>query len=278
MVAVSRSGRKLPTVCGWCRAEDAAEVLAQGCGSLKSYGVGNHPKDTPAVPKGLHYDLWVGCAPYRQYHPAHLHFNWRSWWDYGGGTLNDMACHYTDLPFWALKLRHPITVAAEGSKLHPESVADWLIVHYEFPEREGLPAVKLTWYDGGKHPEALPADKRKQWGSGVLFIGEYGKMLLADYDRHQLLPEKEFENFKPPKPFIAKSIGHHKEWVEACKSGTTTTCNFDYSGALSEAVLLGTVSYRLGKPLTWDARQLKAINEPEAERYLHKEYRKPWTL
>ena len=103
-------------------------------------------------------------------------------------------------------------------------------------------------------------------------------MLLADYGRRQLLPEKQFEGFKPPKPFLPESIGHHKEWVEACKHGGKTTCHFDYSGALSEAVLLGNVSYRLGRPLTWNARELRAVNEPEAERFFHKEYRKPWSL
>jgi predicted dehydrogenase len=251
----------------------------------KSYGVDEHAKDTPPVPKGLHYDLWLGPAPYRPYHPDHLHFKWRSWWDYGGGTLNDMACHYTDLPFWALKLRHPVSVAAEGSKPNADSVAQWLIVHYEFPARHDLPPVKLTWYDGGQQPGLLPADRRvpwliaaaSGWGSGVLFVGAKG-MLLADYGRHQLLPAKDFEDFKRPKPFIPDSVGHHKEWVEACKSGGPTTCNFDYAGALTETILLGTVSYRLGKPLTWNAKELKATNEPEADRYLHKEYRQPWTL
>src|SRR5205085_4228918 len=125
----------------------------------------------------------------------------------------------------------------------------------------GLPPVKLTWYDGGKQPAALPEDKGKTWGSGVLFVGEKG-LLLADYDRHQLLPEDKYKDFKRPTPFIANSAGHHKEWVEACKHGGETTCNFDYSGALSEAVLLGTVSYRIGKPLTWNAIALEATNEP----------------
>ena len=92
------------------------------------------------------------------------------------------------------------------------------------------------------------------------------------------MPEKQFEGFKSPKPFLPESIGHHKEWVEACKHGGKTTCHFDYSGALSEAVLLGNVSYRLGRPLTWNARELRAVNEPEAERFFHKEYRKPWSL
>ena len=100
-------------------------------------------------------------------------------------------------------------------------------------------------------------------------------MLLADYGHYKLLPEKDFAGFKPPKPTIPNSIGHHKEWIEACKNGSATTCNFDYSGALTEAVLLGNVAYRAGKPLTWDAKNLKA-NEAEAEKFLRTEYRTGW--
>jgi predicted dehydrogenase len=244
----------------------------------KTYPGGNRPKDTPAVPEGFHWEEWLGPAPSRPYHPVYLPFDWRGWWDFGGGTLADMACHYTDLPFWALKLRHPTSVSAEGTPnpAHPEGAAQWLIVHYEFPARDDLPAVKLTWYDGGKRPKLFEDKKLPSWGDGVLFVGEKG-MLLADYGNHKLLPEKDFAGFKPPKPFIKDSIGHHKEWVEACKTGGPTTCNFQYSGALTEAVLLGNVSYRLGKPFTWDAKNLRA-SEPDAERFIQHQYRKGWTL
>jgi predicted dehydrogenase len=248
----------------------------------KSWGGRDRPKEKPPIPPGLHWDLWLGPAPYRPYHPTYVPFHWRRWWDFGGGTLNDMACHFMDLPFWALKLRHPTRVVAEGSKPHPETAARWLKVAYDFPARgPGLPAVKLTWYDGGekyggKKPALLTEGKVPKWPDGVLFVGEKG-MLLADYGNRKLLPEKAFAGFVPPKKTIPASIGHYKEWVEACKSGGPTTCNFDYAGALTEAVLLGTVSYRLGKPITWDARRLKA-DEAGAEKYLRKEYRKPFTL
>jgi predicted dehydrogenase len=242
----------------------------------KVMGGGDRPKDKPPVPKGLDWDLWLGPAPERPYHPDYHPFFWRNWWDFGGGITADMACHHMDLPFWALKLRHPVKVAAEGPPPHPETAPTWMTVTYEFPARGDLPAVTLKWYDGGKRPPQFAEGKLPRWGDGTLFVGEKG-MLLADYNRRRLLPEENFKGFEPPKPFIHNSIGHHKEWVEACKSSGETTCNFDYSGALTEAVLLGNVSYRCGKPLTWDAKNLKA-DMRDAERFIRKEYRKPWSL
>jgi predicted dehydrogenase len=255
------------------------------CG--RSYGGAKRPAGSEPVPKGLHWDLWLGTAPDRPFyrgkadrdgHYCYEPFNWREWWDFGGGTLADMACHHVDLPFWALKLRHPTKVSAEGSpKPDVEAVADWLIVHYEFPARGDLPPVQLTWYDGGKRPPHFAKGLLPKWDDGSLFIGEKG-MLLAGYTQRKLLPEAAFKDFVSPKRTIPDSVGHHKEWVEACKSGAATTCNFDYAGALTEAVLLGNVSYRVGKPLEWDAKTLKAANCPEAEKYLRRAYRKPWTL
>jgi predicted dehydrogenase len=252
------------------------------CG--KALSGGDRPKESEPVPPHLHWDLWLGAAPERPFHHGpnknvngtYHPFNWRGWWDFGGGCLADMACHYMDLPFWALKLRHPEKVSAEGAPVHPDSCAQWLIVRYEFPARDALPPVKLTWYDGGKRPALFAEGKLPKWGDGVLFVGDKG-MLLADYGRRQLLPEKDFAGFVPPKQVIPDSIGHHREWVEACKKGGPTTCNFDYSGALTETVLLGNVSYRLGKPFSWDAKNLKA-SEAEAEKFIRKSYRKPWSL
>jgi predicted dehydrogenase len=244
----------------------------------RSWGGGDRPRDTPPVPEGLHWNvLWLGPAPYRPYHPTYVPFNWRRWWDFGGGTLADMACHYMDLPFWALRLRHPTRVSAEGPPPHAETAAAWLIVTYEFPARDNLPPVRLTWYDGGRRPAQFAEGKLPQWGDGVLFVGDKG-MLLADYNRRQLLPEQAFQGFQPPPATIPDSIGHHREWVEACKNAGRTTCNFDYSGALTEAVLLGNVAYRLGRPINWDAANLRATGESDADRYLQKEYRRPWRL
>lgn len=238
---------------------------------------GDRPTETPPVPPTLDWDLWLGPAPARPYHPAYVPHNWRGWWDFGNGTLGDLACHHMDLPFWALDLRHPVTVEAEGPPIHPESTPTWLIVRYEFPERQSGPAVSLTWYNGDRRPRYFAEGKLPSWGNGTLFVGSKG-MLLADYNRHVLLPEGEFANYQPPPRTIPESIGHYEEWIEACKSRGSTTCNFDYSGALTEAVLLGNVAYRSGERLNWDARSLRAKGARHADEFLRRRYRRGWRL
>jgi len=234
------------------------------------------PTDRPPVPEGLAWDLWLGPAAYRPYHPEYAPSKWRFWWNFANGRLGDFFCHYCDLAFWALKLRRPTTVEAAGP-VHPESAAKWTIAKQQYPARGTLPPVALTWYNGGGYPALVKERSIPQWGSAVLFIGSKG-MLIADYNKHQLLPEERFVGFQPPEPFIADSIGHHKEWVEACKTGGPTTCNFDYSGALTEAALLCNVALRTGSKLRWDAKNLKAVGCPEADAYLRREYRRGWTL
>jgi len=247
---------------------------------VKSLANSDRPTSMPPIPPNIHWDLWLGPAPARPYHPAYVPKTWRHWWDFGEGILGDMACHYTDLAFWALDLRYPLTIEAEGPPVHPETTPGWLIVHYEFPARGHLPPLKLTWYDGGKRPELVQQGKAPDWPNGVLFVGEEG-MLIADYERHKLLPESQFENFQPPTPFIPDLVGphpHHQEWVRACKTGAPTSCNFAYASALTETVLLGNVAYRTGSKLEWDAARLKVRNSAQASNYLHTEYRKGWEI
>jgi hypothetical protein len=184
-----------------------------------------------------------------------------------------------DLVFWALDLKYPTTIEAAGPAVDPECCGLDLTVHYEYPARGNLPPVKLTWYDGEKAAKPnFPAGCNITPGRmGVLFVGKDG-MLQADYTTRTLYPEEKFKDFQPPAPTIPKSIGHHKEFFEACKTGGPTTCNFGYAGPLSEAVLLGNVAYRLGKKLEWDAAALKATNCPEADAFLKRPYREGWTL
>jgi predicted dehydrogenase len=238
---------------------------------------GGRPTEAKPVPSGLHWDLWIGPAPDRPYHPTYQPANWRRWWDFGNGTLGDMGCHFVDLPFWALELRHPTSIDALGPPVSPETAPDRMVVKYQFPARGELPPVSLTWYQGGERPATLSYLKLGGWNNGVLFVGEKG-MLVADYGRKKLLPEENFRDFKAPDPSIPPSIGHHAEWIAACKDARPTTCNFDYSGALTESILLGNVAFRTGKKLDWDGSAMKAKNCPEADAFLSREYRKGWTL
>jgi predicted dehydrogenase len=246
-----------------------------------TYGGKDAPKERPPVPSELHYDLWLGPVAPLPYSPEYVPFKWRNWWAFGGGALADFGCHFMDLPHWALGLREPSTIeVVDGPPVHPDSTPPWLIVRYEHPARGEQPAVKLTWYHGGKLPGAdvLSPEPAQKWkGGGVLFIGSKG-MLLSDYGNHVLLPEKTFAGFVPPKPFIPDSIGHHAEWIQACKTGGPTTCNFDYSGALTQAALLGNVAYRTGKKIECDAKALKAKNCSEATRFIQHHYRSGWKI
>ena len=243
------------------------------------------------TPSHLDWDLWLGPAAVRPYCesitsdgsviPIHPH-HWRRFWDYGTGGIGDFGCHYIDLAHWALKLMHPTKISAAGPTPELNSTTSGLVVNFEYPARGSLPPVKVTWYDGGKQPEILATlkdgdGKPLQWPNGQLFVGSDG-MVISDYSRHMLLPAKQFADFQRPEPFIPKSLGHHQEWVHAIKTNGPTTCNFDYSGALTEVVLLGVASYRSGETIEWDAANLKVTNSPSAQQFIHKEYRKGWQL
>jgi len=240
------------------------------------------PQQKPPVPEHLDWDLWLGPAPYRPYHPCYHPIVWRNWWAFGNGRLGDMGCHLLDLAFWALDLKHPLTVEAEGpSQVGREVAPRWQIARWTFPARDELPPVELTWYHGNKRPELPKEVELPDWPIAVLFVGSEG-MLVTQLEvvppRYELLPKEKFADFEPPPQTIPRTIGHANEWIAACKTGRPTTCNFDYSGPLTEAVLLGNVAYRVGEKLLWDPENLKATNCLEADRFIRREYRKGWTL
>jgi len=227
-------------------------------------------------PAHVDYDLWTGPAPMRPFHESHFHYNWRYWWDFANGQLGDFGCHYMDLPYWALDLRYPTSIEARGEKGHDgdNEVPMRMQVDYQFAARGQQPPVHMTWYHGGWMPEGAEEFGKS---SAVLFEGEHGR-LLADYGSRQIFMT-EGRTAATPAPTIPSSIGHHAEWINACKTRGQTTCNFDYSGALTEAVLLGNVSYRLGgQRLDWDAENLTATNCPDAGQFIRREYRQGWTL
>jgi len=242
------------------------------------------PKDTPPVPATLDWDLWIGPAPNRPYNPAYTPFKWRGWWDFGCGALGDMGCHLMDAPYWALDLAYPTSVEASATAVNSETGPLAAMVHYYFPARGDKPPVMLTWYDGGMlpvRPAELPYDQPMgNENGGVIFVGDKGKILAEDENAQhpRLLPDSLAKEFPKPEKTIARSPGHHKDWIAACKGGPPSGAHFDYSGPLTENVLLGNLAIRVGKKLNWDGPNVKCTNVPEANDLVHCQYREGWTL
>ena len=248
----------------------------------KKYGdivsVQNRPTESTPIPPNLDWDLWLGPAPERPFHEVYFPGpKWYRWWDFANGTMSDLGSHWIDLPFWAMNLDSPKTIEPFGGPAHPELAPASMHVKYEYAARGERGPLSLTWYQGTHKPEVWTKGQIPQWDSGVLFVGQDGQ-LLSDYSKHQLLLGPNVKDFQRPDPTIPPSLGHHAEWIHACKTGAPTTCHFGYSGPLTEANHLGNVAYRAGKKLEWDAANMKIPNAPEAEQFLSREYRKGWVL
>ncbi len=256
------------------------------------------PKETPPAPAGLDWDRWLGPAPYRPYHPAYVPGNWRAWCDFGTGSLGDLGCHILDAAFWAMKLKYPTSV--EGcistywhdlwKKTEPrhETFPRSTIVRYQFPARDGQPPVKLTWWDGGMmppRPEGLePDEELGDSDGGLIFRGEKGVLICGCYGRS---PRVFPESLRSGLAGIPKSIpripggmdGHEKDWIRACKGGPPASSNFDYSGPLSEMVLMGNLAVRFpNQQLLWDGEQMQVKNNAAANGFVRRKYREGWTL
>ena len=297
-----RSGDGTRTICEWLWSGvigHVTEVHAWTNRPVWPQGIEvERPKETPPVPPALNWDLWLGPAPYRPYHPSYLPESWRAWWDFGTGSLGDLGCHLLDSVFWGLKLKYPTSVEGcistywEGfwkkTKPKNETYPRSSIVRYKFPAREGMPEVKLNWYDGGLMPprpdELEEGRKMGDDDGGVLFIGDKGKLMCGCYGKNpQLLPESAMNDFKQPAPSIPRipggEGGHERDWIRACKDGKPASSNFDYSGPLSEMVLMGNLAVRFpNERLLWDGEKMKVTNNTEADGYVRSAYREGWTL
>jgi predicted dehydrogenase len=232
------------------------------------------PPETPPVPEGLDWDLWLGPAPARPYHPAYHPWTWRNWWDFGTGQLGDLGCHKLSTVFKALQLGHPVSVEASSTKLGTEIYPLGVIARFEFPARGNMPPVVLSWFDGGlQPPRPLELDPDERPGD-VLYIGDKGKLM-----GQRLIPDARMDSYRKPPPTLPRSPGHYHEWVAACRGGPPAGANFvDHAGLLTEMCLLGNVAVRAQKKLLWDGPNLRITNDTAANKLLHRDYRPGWHL
>lgn len=264
------------------------------------------------VPQELDWDLWLGPAPYIDYNPAYVPFNWRGWWSFGTGALGDMACHIWDPIFRMLPVDYPSEVECSATTnwtgifqegYYPEGGPASSIIHLKFPTTNGKPDIKLTWMDGGLLPERPEELKDGEImgdnDGGLIFEGTKGKMMSGCYGRNpRLLPLSKMETTTmPPETEPRVPEGHYVQWVNACLKGygnATTSSSFDYAGPFTEAVLMGNLAIRSyitrfkdskgenaytgRKKLLWDAKNMKIANFDEANQFVQREYRKGWSL
>jgi len=257
------------------------------------------PEETPPVPEGLDWDLWIGPAPMRPYHPAYHPATWRAWCDFGTGSLGDMGCHIIDPVFWALQLKYPVSVEANISKawhgffeeteakneMFPRSS----IVRYRFPARsKKLPEVALTWWDGGMMParprELEPGRRMGDDDGGILLIGEKGSIMAGCYgESPRIIPEAKMKKYKQPRKKLERvpdgADGHEQNWIRACKTGTRATSDFEQSGPLTETVVMGNLAVRFpDRRLDWDGEAMRVTNDEAANEWVRSQYREGWSL
>jgi predicted dehydrogenase len=241
------------------------------------------PKETPPVPKGLNWDLWLGPAQERPYHPAYAPVTWRAWHDFGVGMLGDFACHHMDPAFQALKLGYPTAIEASSFGQGKETYPYATIAYFDFPSRGDMPPVRLTWYDGGLTPprpdELEPARKLSANGHGILFAGEKGKILGGGWaESPRIIPEKAMLAYKRPARSLPRVPGHHRDWLDCIKNGNQPCANFEAVGMMVKTILMGAIAERVGGKIYWDSIQMRFTNSNAANDLIKPNFRKGWEI
>jgi predicted dehydrogenase len=246
------------------------------------------PRDTQPVPDGLNWDLWLGPAPERPFNHAYTPFAWRGWTDFGCGALGDMGSYSFDTIFRVLKLDAPATVEATSTERFDETYPAASIIRFEFPARGDMPPVKFTWYDDGLkpwRPEELEANRPfrgegEEDDEGLLFVGDSGKILCGFNGKNpKLIPQSKMDSYQQPPKTLPRSPGNEREWLDACKGGTTMPGgNFEFEGRVTETLLLGNVAIRTGEKFSWDGNSLRADNSDAMQKYIRPERRAGWEL
>ena len=241
-------------------------------------------------PTDFNWDLWLGPSPFHPWNPGYFSggsgmncLQWNMYWDFGSGQVGDMGSHTMDLAWCAVDAGLPTSAEAKGDPFNPEVTPVALEMHFEHPANDWRPAIRVSWYQGGSMPENPSSfiDLRKI-GHGAMFEGSKGD-LVADFDNRMLFPNgrgADFTYYKPrTKDTLIPPLGDfQKEWMKACKGSLKTTCNFDYSGTMTEQLMLGLVAYRVGKKIRYDGNTGQVTDNPAANELLRRTYRAGWTL
>jgi predicted dehydrogenase len=238
----------------------------------------DRPPTADPVPPGLDWNLWLGPAAERPFHHAYLPFVWRGWFDFGTGALGDMGCYSFDTLFRVLKLGPPESVEASSTEAHKETYPLASMIHFRFPARGDLPAVQVTWYDGGlRPPRPEELEEGRELGEeneGLLFVGDSGTIMCGFSGAGpRLIPESRMRAFHELPKSLPRSPGHDREWIAAAKGGPAAGASFEFEAPITEALLLGNVALRAGKKIYWDSSAMKILNAPEAQQYIHFPYR-----
>jgi len=225
----------------------------------------------------------VGPAPMRPYHPYYHPFAWRGWWDFGTGVLGDIGCHELSAIFKAMKIGDPVSVEACSTNWQrPKEISDETaplasITHYKFAASDTHGPLSIFWYDGGMRPprpEELGPEEEFAENDGTMYVGDKGIML-----RDRLVPESKRKEFGRPPQKLARSAGHWKEFLDACRGGKPAGSNFaDHAAHLAEVVLLGNIAIRMNQKLEWDAAKMKFPNCPAADKFVNPPYRPEFKL
>jgi predicted dehydrogenase len=270
-------------------------------------GKGPRPPAEPA-PAGLHWDEWIGPAPYREYHKDLHPHEWHGWHDFGNGSLGNMGCHVLDGVFWALKLEHPLSVEAE--EMFNGTDERWPTgtrIRWDFPARGDLPPLKAYWYDGRSgaddpgdgntasqgtkgpriFPPLLVELKKKYPGvrfdeSGTLYVGEKGIFYSSTYGQAvHLVPKEKMKDLPQPPKSLPRPKSSFVDFIQACREGRTDTATgFEYASRLTEFGIVGNLAQLAGagKKVEWDGPNMKVTNLPELNEWVKREYRKGWKL
>ncbi len=270
-------------------------------------GEGPRPPKMP-VPTGLHWDEWIGPAPYRDFHDDLHPHEWHGWYDFGNGSIGNMGCHVLDGVYWALKCEHPDSIEVEAQRGgSDERYPMGSRVRWDIPARSGMPSLKVYWYEGLNQKttgqpvgslravkgddrnlppillelrEKYPDEGLDQGDSGTLYVGDKGVIFTGTYgDRMHIVPYEKMKETPAPPKTLPRPKGIFVDFLDAVRAGKTETAvSFDYGTRLTEFALLGNLAMKAGpgRKVEWDGAAMKVKNLPELNAWVQRTPRAGW--